>query len=149
MRAKPDLHRSLLRHLAQLKAGGARNADARNGRHLGLGILRRRIAPHRLHRAERHCLVLGMPPIHHDGADRALQTGDALLLVTRGRIGQLGEDDLAAGILAHIVGERAAADIDDLGANAVLGSRQAMAERVGLDRDLRRRLDAKFGVLGK
>ena len=81
---EPHAGPALLGHLAQPQAGRACYADARNGRHFGLGVLRRRIAPHRLHRAKRHRFVVGKTPVHHDGADRAFDARDALLFMARG-----------------------------------------------------------------
>ena len=67
----------------------------------------------------------------------------------RARIGKLGQDNLAAGVLAFVVREGAAADVDDLGAQAILGGVDAMAERIRLNGDLGRALDPEFRVLGK
>src|SRR5690606_41638595 len=62
-RAEPDAYGTFLRHFAQLEACRARDADARNGRHLCLDVFGRRIAPDGLHRAEGDGLVLRMPPV--------------------------------------------------------------------------------------
>ena len=136
-----------LQHLAQLQAGGAGDADAGQRRHLGLVGLGRRVAPHRLHRAERHRRVLWVPPVHHHAAGRAHDGGDALLLVARGVIGELGERDLAGGVAPLVLAEGAGGDVDQLGRDAVGQRRQAVAQRVGLDRQLHRRQHAHLGLL--
>jgi len=88
-------------------------------------------------------------PVHHHAADRALQARDALLLVAGRRVGKLGQDQLAARILAFVVGEGAAADIEQLALHALGQGDQGMPERVGLDADLDRLCDAAIGVVGK
>ena len=138
-----------LQHLAQLQAGGAGDADAGQRRHLGLVGLGRRIAPHRLHRAERHGRILRMPPVHHHAAGRAHDGGDALLLVARGMIGQLRERDLAGGVAPLVLAEGAGGDVDQLGRDAIGQRRQAVAQRVGLDRQLHRRQHPHLGLLGE
>ena len=135
--AEPHAHRPRLQHLAQLQAGRAGDADAGQRRHLGLVGLGRRIAPHRLHRAERDGRVLGMAPVHHHAAGGAHDGGDALLLVARRVVGELGERDLAGCVAALVFAEGAGGDVDQLGRHAVGKRRQAVAQRVGLDRRAR------------
>ena len=145
--AEPDAHRACLQHLAQLQAGGAGDADAGQRRHLALVGLGRRVAPHGLHRAERHGRVLWVPPVHHHAPGRAHDGGDALLLVARGMIGELGERDLARGVASLVLAEGAGGDVHQLGRDAVGERRQAVAQRVGLDRQLHRRQHAHLGLL--
>src|SRR5262249_32448358 len=91
--AKPHSHRALLKHLAQLQARAARDADARQRWHLGLEGLGRRIPPHRLARADRHRRIAGMAPVHHHAAACTHQPGYALLLVARRMVGKFRERD--------------------------------------------------------
>ena len=89
-----------------LRPGGAGDADAGQRRHLGLVGLGRRVAPDRLHRAERHRRVLRVPPVHHHAAGRAHERRDALLLVPGRMIGELRERDLAGRAPALVLAGR-------------------------------------------
>ena len=147
--AEPHAHGSRLQHLAQLQAGGAGDADTGQRRHLGSIGLGRRVAPHGLHRAERHGRVLRMPPVHHHAARRAHDRGDALLLVAGRVVGELRERDLARGVAPLVLAEGAGGHVHQLGGDAVGERRQAVAQRVGLDRQLDGRYDAHLGLVGK
>lgn len=106
-------------HFFELETSGARDTDAGQCRHFGLVILRCRIAPNGLDRAEWHRRIVGRPPIHHDRADCAKLTGYALFLVPRGSIGKLGQDDLSPHVSPLIIGICAGADVDKLAPDAV------------------------------
>src|SRR6202035_1195991 len=96
MSAKPHPHSPRRAHLLEFEPGNARDTDARNGRHLLLVVLRRRISPDWLDRTEGKGLVIRRTPVHHHGPDRAFQPSDTLLLMPRRRVGQLRQNDLAA-----------------------------------------------------
>ena len=63
--------------------------------------------------------VLRITPVAHDLRGRAHDPGDALLLVSPGRIGQLGERDLSGHILAVVVGKMSRADVDEFARQAL------------------------------
>jgi hypothetical protein len=147
--AEPHAHRAFRAHILELQPRDPRNPDAGKRCHLGLHVLGRRVAPHRLHGAVRHRSVFGTAPIHHHRADRAALASDALLLVPRRRVRKLGKDDLAAHVLRFEIRQGSGADVHQFSRNSLRHRLEAMPERVRLDRDVGRRLDAKFRVLGE
>src|SRR5262249_14428528 len=72
---------------------------------------------------------------------------DPLLLLPRGAVGQLREDDLAREVPAGVVLEGTCTDRDELAAQPVVGRAQAVAERVRPDRQLDRLENTTFRLL--
>ena len=146
--AEPDPDRLPgLAHFLELQPRGAGDSDARDGRHLGGVVLPGRVAPDRLHRAEGDRLVLGMSPVHHDRAGRALETGDPLLLVARRRVRELRERELPDDVLPLVVFEAPRGHVDEIAADAVREGLEAVTEGVGLDRGLDRGKDAELRLV--
>ena len=145
-------HRHLagaLAHFLEAQPVRACDSDARYGRHFGVVVFRGRVAPYRFHRTEGNRFVLRMSPVHHDRAGRALEPGDALLLVARRGVGQLGQGDLAADILALVIGEATRADVDELTADALGRGLETVPQGVGGDRHLCRCGYAAVRGIGK
>ena len=125
----PGAHRALLHHLAQADAVRARDADTWQRRHLVAEHRGCRVAPGRLDRAIRQRRIGRVAPVEAEIANGAVQRREPLLfMAARPRRG-VGDDDLSFDVTALIVGQSAAADVDQFGDHAIQSGRLAVSER--------------------
>ena len=125
----PSAHRALLHHLAQADAIRARDTDAWQRRHLIAEHRWCRITPGRLDRAVWQRRIGRVAPVEAEIAHRAVQRREPLLFMAARPRGGVGDDDLSFDVAALIVGQAAAADIDQFGDHALRPGRLAVAER--------------------